>query len=136
MRCTITCDGTPVGTVDVDPLSGLAHAHLHTFPAYDNIRDDAVEAAQYLRGSRSWSVTDGDFAETFARSWGGGRLALCDSQGVELGVASVVIIDWVAPSSPVPWPRVVIDARPDMARIEAFLGALGRKGGGRSRPAA
>ena len=134
MKCSVTCDGIPVGEVEVVPFSGLAHVYLVTSPAYEAIRDHAREAARYLGGSRIWSVTDGDFAETFARSWGGGRLALCDAEGVELGVASVVIIDWVRSSSPVPWPRVVIDARPDMARIEAFLETIGT--GGRSRPAA
>jgi hypothetical protein len=135
MRYQVTSDGTPIGTVDVEPLIGLAHAELHALPAYAAVRYFALDAGSRFRNVGIWNAANGDFAEEFARAWTGGRLAICDLEGVELGVASVVIIDWQGGSTDFR-PRVVIDARPDMARVEAFLRTIGRDGGGRSRPAA
>ena len=134
MRYQVTSDGTPIGTVNIDPLIGLAHAELDALPAYAAVRYFALDAGQRFQRVGIWDATNGDFAEEFARAWAGGRLAICDLKGGELGVASVTIIDWEG--APNFRPRVVIDARPDMARIEAFLRTVGRGGDGRSRPAA
>ena len=135
MRYQVTSDGTPIGTVDIEPLIGLARAELDALPAYAAVRSFAFDAGQRLRRVGIWNAANGDFAEEFARRWSGGRLAICDLKGVELGVASVVILDWEGTPNDFR-PRVVIDARPDMARIEAFLETVGRGGDGRSRPAA
>ncbi len=132
MECSITCDGTPIGTASIAPLAGLAHAELDVLPLYDAIRYHALEAGGRLRGRLGWNAADGDFAEEFARSWGGGRLAVSDTSGQELGVASVMIIDWET-ATIATRPRVVVDVRPDMARVEAFLRTLGRDDDGRAR---
>jgi len=128
MDYTVTCDGTPVGTAFIAPLAGLAHAELRPLPAYAAIRHHALAAGRKLHERDHFSATNGDFAEEFACRWGGGRLAIMDATGTELRVASVMIIE--------PRPRVIVDARPDMARVEALLHTIGRDGGGRSRPAA
>lgn len=132
MDYTITCDGTPIGTAFIAPLAGLAHADLRPLPAYAAIRPRAVEAARQLSAFRTWSAVNGDFAEEFARSWSGGRLAITDVTGTELSVASVMVIDAAAIRH---GPRVIVDARPDMARVEAFLRTIGRDDDRRSRPA-
>jgi hypothetical protein len=135
MRYQVTSDGTPIGTIEIEPLIGLAHAELYALPAYAAVRYFALDAGQRFRHVGIWNATKGDFAEEFARAWAGGRLAVCDLKGAELGVASVVIIDWEGTPKDFR-PRVVIDARPDMARIEAFLRTVGRGGDGRSPRAA
>ena len=135
MECRITCDGVPIGQAMIEPFSGIAHAVLEPSPAYDGIRFHAIEAGRRLRQARGWSHIDGDFAEQFAREWSGGRLAICDDELDELAVASVVVLDW-APETAPSRAHVVVDLRPDMARIEAFLITIGRDDGGRSRPAA
>jgi hypothetical protein len=131
----VTCDGIPIGVASIASLNGLAHAELEPLPAYAAVRGDARTAALRLADVGLWRAVDGDFAETFAQEWLAGRLALCDATGAELGVASVMVVDW-SPSGSEPHPRAIVDARPDMSRIEAFLHTLGRDGGGRSRPAA
>jgi hypothetical protein len=130
MNYTVTCEGTPVGTAFIEPLVGLAHAGFQPLPAYDTIRHHALAAATSLalRGSRFWSAMNGDFAEEFAHSWGGGRLAIVDATGTELGVASVMLVDWTTIR------RIIVDARPDMARVEAFLRTIGHDDDDRSRP--
>ena len=128
MDYTVTCDGTPVGTAFIAPLAGLAHADLRPLPAYAALRHHALAAGRNLHLRQHWSAVDGDFAEQFARSWGGGRLSIMDATGTEVNVASVVLVE--------PRPRVIVDARPDMARVEAFLRTVESDGGGRARPAA
>jgi hypothetical protein len=124
-----------IGMASVDSLTGLAHAYFRALPAYTAVRHSALETARRIRRTSLWTPTDGDFAEELARSWSGGHLAMSDSNGAELSVASVVIADPGGTTGGM-WPRVIIDARPDMARVEAFLRTLGRDDGGRSRPAA
>jgi hypothetical protein len=128
MDYTVTCDGTPVGTAFIAPLAGLAHADLRPLPGYAAIRHHALAAGRKLHRRQPWSAVNGDFAEEFARSWGGGRLSIMDATGTELSVASVMLIE--------PRPRVIVDARPGMARVEASLCTIASDGGGRSRPAA
>ncbi len=135
MPCWITCDGVPIGRATIEPFSGIAHAVLEPSTAYDGIRFHAIEAGQRVRQSRAWSHIDGDFAEQFAREWSGGRLAICDDELEELAVASVVVVDWALETAP-SRAHVIVDLRPDMSRIEAFLLTIGRDDGGRSRPAA
>jgi hypothetical protein len=127
MEYTITCSGIPVGVASIAPLSGLAHAPIRVLPAYAMIREHAIRVGEELgRGRRLWSAVDGDFAEALARSWRGGRLALVDALGVELGVASVLLLARAGNTA-----HVVVDARPDMARVEAFLRSIdGGTGGG------
>ena len=131
----VTCDGIPIGVASIASLNGLAHADLEPLPGYATVRGDARAAALRLGDIDLWRPIDGDFAETFAQEWYAGRLALCDATSAELGVASVMVVDWSLPDG-APHPRVIVDARPDMSRVEAFLHTLGRDGGGRSRPAA
>jgi hypothetical protein len=135
MEFRIICDGIPIGTTSIFPLVGLAHAELKAMPAYERVRYHALAAGRRLLDVGIWNVTNGDFAEEFARIWEGGRLGLIDDTGNEIAVASVVVVDWEHPSA-VLKPRAVVDARPDMARVESFLRRIGRGGGDRSRPAA
>jgi hypothetical protein len=131
----VTCDGIPIGVASIASLNGLAHAELEPLSGYEAVRGEARAAALRLGAVDLWRAIDGDFAETFAQEWHAGRLALCDATGAELGVASVMVVDWSLPDS-APHPRTIADARPDMSRVEAFLHTLGRDGGDRSRPAA
>lgn len=129
MDYVVTCDGAPIGVVFIPTLTGLPHAELRPTAAYESVRDHAVQAAMRLARMPSPHPYEGDFAEAFARTWTGGRLAIADMTGDEISVSSVMIIDGRIP-------RVIVDARPDMARIEAFIHTIGRGGGGRRRPAA
>ena len=131
MPCVITCSGIPIGEASVTPFAGLAHASLEPLPAYESVRFNAVTAGARLRDRQHWPATAGDFAEEFARAWDGGRLAVTDVHGTEVAVASVIVLENAAGRV-----AVVIDARPDMARVEALLRTIGRGGDDRSRPAA
>jgi hypothetical protein len=135
MEFRIICDGIPIGTTSIFPLVGLAHAELEALPAYERVRYHALAAGRRLLDVGIWNVTNGDFAEEFARAWEGGRLGLTDDAGDEIAVASIVVIDWEHRSTSLK-PRAVVDARPDMARVGAFLRRIRRGGGDRSRPAA
>ncbi|HTE47059.1 MAG TPA: hypothetical protein VK636_17560, partial [Gemmatimonadaceae bacterium] len=90
MRYQVTSDGTPIGTADIEALIGLAHAQLDALPAYAAVRYFALDAGQRFQRIGIWNAANGDFAEEFARAWAGGRLAICDLKGAELGVASEV----------------------------------------------
>jgi hypothetical protein len=135
MTYSITCDGLPVGIARIVPLFGLAHGELQALPAYEHIRYHAIAAGLRIRNAGIWDAIAGDFAEELARGWEGGRLALNDALGVELAVASIVIIDWEQRAEGAS-PRVVVDVRPDMARVEAFLRTIRPSGDDKSRPAA
>ena len=130
VSCIVLHDGVPIGSVLFDPPSGVAHAPLEAGPAYDSVRDAARRMTLAIGKTQPWSVLWGDFAEVFARRWDAGRLALANTHGLELGVASVVVLERAG--SPV----VVADFRPDMARVEAFLRTVHGGGNGRARPAA
>jgi hypothetical protein len=135
MEYRILCDGLPIGTASIVPLAGLAYGRLDPAPGYEYVRPHAIAAGRRLNRVGIWDPLRGDFAEEFARAWEGGRLALTDLLGDELAVASVVIIDWER-SGGLPRPLVIVDARPDMARVEAFLRTLGPSDDDKSRPAA
>ncbi len=135
MHCWITCDGTPVGTANLAPIAGLAHAVMEPVDAYASIRFHAIEAGAQLRECRHWDPQDGDFAEAFAHAWNGGRLALTDPERAELAITSVVVVE-DGLSLTQRGPVVIVDARPDMARVEAFLRTTLRNGDDRSKPAA
>jgi len=136
MEYTITCNGSPIGVADLPPLVGLVHAAVRPLAGYAAVRDHASRAAAQLgHGRWLWPAVKGDFAEEFARTWGGGRLALIDALGDEIAVASVMVLDWADVGIRL-GAQVIVDARPDMARVEAFLLTLDGGGGGRSRPAA
>jgi hypothetical protein len=136
MEYTITCSGSPIGVADLAPLAGLVHAPVRPASGYAAVRDHARRAAAHLgHRRRLWPAVKGDFAEEFARTWGGGRLALVDGLGNEIAVASVMVIDRAGPGIRL-GPHVIVDARPDMARVEAFRLTIDGDGGGRSRPAA
>ena len=131
MDYSVTCDGTPIGVAFIAPLAGLAHADLRPLSTYATIYDDAEDAARELREIRLWDVVAGDFAEEFARTWSGGRLALVDPTGTEIAAASVMVVNSTRARH---GPRVIVDVRPDMSRVEAFLRTIAPNGGGRSRP--
>jgi hypothetical protein len=133
MEYSITCNGTPIGTAVVLSLAGLAHADLRPLPAFSVVFGHADAAARELREIRLWDTAASDFADQFARTWTGGRLALVDTSGEEVATASVMVVTGTRVRH---GPRVIVDARPDMARVEALLRGRGVDGGGQSRPAA
>ena len=133
MDYSVTCDGTPIGVAFIAPLAGLAHADLRPLSAYAIVQADAADAERELREIRLWDVVAGDFAEEFARTWSGGRLALVDPTGTEIAAASVMVVNGTRARH---GPRVIVDVRPDMSRVEAFLRTIAPNGGGRSRPSA
>lgn len=135
MDYRILCDGLPIGTAHIAPLSGLAYGRLEPNSAYECVRHHAIAAGRRLIRVGIWNPLRGDFAEEFARAWEGGRLALSDLLGEELSVASMVITDWER-TGKFPLPLVIVDVRPDMARVEAFLRTLGPSDDDNSRPAA
>ena len=127
MDYLVTCEGTPIGTVSIPVLAGLPHAELRPNSRYESVRSDAIAAWRRLHSLRP-GVVPGDFAEWFAATWTAGRLAIEDPYGEEVAVASVMIVGYNTP-------RLVVDARPDAARMGAAIRPTHR-GGGRSRPAA
>jgi hypothetical protein len=133
MEYTITCDGVPIGTAWFAPLSGLAHADLRSLPAYAAIHQHANAAAQRLMDNRVQEARYRDFAEDFARTWTGGRLAVVDPRGSAVAAASVMIVNATRVRA---GPRVIVDMRPDTARADAILREMPAGSGDRSRPAA
>jgi hypothetical protein len=125
-----------IGTAELDTPQGVAHAALAQTLAYGQ----AVAAAQTLGRrfalTQFWSSESGDFADIAASLWEGGRLALEDMTGRELGVNNIVVLEGVASVDGAGAIRVVADFRSDMARVAARLGTNGLGGGNRTRPAA
>jgi len=128
MDYVVTCDGTPIGSVSIVELTGLPHAELRPNDAYESVREHSVGATLRFRAIKPGSIP-GDFAEWFASTWTGGRLALENTYGEEIAVASVMIMQNVHA-------RVVIDVRPDSARTGALIRPADHPAGDRSRPAA
>ncbi len=129
------CSGVLVGTARFDPPDGLAHAPLTPAAGYASVAIAAQALGHQFVRTQFWSPVDGDFADVAASRWEGGRLALEDASGRELGVNNIVVIAGAAgPEGTLV--RVVADFRPDLARVEAFLRTLNRGGGGSGRPAA
>lgn len=128
MDYLVTCNGTPIGTVSIPTLTGLPHAEVRPNAAYESVRNDAVMAWRRLHSVRPGGIPT-DFATWFATTWTAGRLAIEDLNDEEVAVASVMIVGYNTP-------RLIVDARPDSARIGAAIRRDGRRDGGRSRPAA
>jgi len=133
MKVRVTCAGVIIGTADFEPAEGVSHASLTPSAAYSLTATAARDLGEQFARTQFWSPVQGDFADEAAARWVGGRLALEDEIGRELGVGNIVILE-----QPLVGARaltVVADFRPDLARVEAFLRTVG-PGGGRSRPAA
>ena len=135
MQVWVTCSGIVIGSADFEPAEGVAHAPLDASVGYPIAADAAQELGRQFRRTQFWSPLAGDFADEAAARWTGGRLALEDEIGRELGVNNIVVIEY-ATRLFAPALCVVADFRPDLARVEAFLRTLGTGGDGRTRPAA
>ena len=131
MDVWVTCGGVVIGFAEFEPAEGLAHAPLEASAGYGIAAAAAQELGRQFGHSQYWSPLAGDFADDAASRWTGGRLALEDDGGRELGINNIVVIEF--PTSEI---RVVADFRPDLARIEALLRSIGHGGGGSARPAA
>jgi hypothetical protein len=137
MLVRVTCGGVLVGTARFDPPDGLAHATLVPSVGYGLVSVAAQKLGRQFATTQFWSPLDGDFADVAATRWEGGRLALADDTGRELGVNNIVLLEGPPGDADGNLVRVVADFRPDLARVEAFLRTLDRRDdGGRTRPAA
>ena len=134
MFVSVTCAGVVIGSADLEPAEGLAHATLDAGVGYAIATEAARALGEQLRRTQYWSPLQGDFAASVARAWEGDRLALEDALGRELGVNNIAVIEYPTPR-PIPI-RLVADFRPDLARVEALLRSIHPAGGGRTRPAA
>lgn len=135
MFISVTCAGVVIGSADLEPAAGLAHATLDAGPGYAIAAAAARALGERLRRTQYWSALQGDFAASVARDWEGDRLALEDDLGRELAVNNIAIIEYPATAREIPI-RLVADFRPDLARVEALLRSIDPAGGGRTRPAA
>jgi hypothetical protein len=135
MHVWVTCSGVVIGSADFEPAEGLAHTQLLTDFSYSLASAAAQELGYQFRRTQFWSPLAGDFADEAVARWTGGRLALEDDLGRELGVNNIVLIEFPILVDP-PVVRIVADFRPDLARVESLLRSVGPGGGGRTRPAA
>ena len=135
MFVRVTCAGVVIGTAHFDPPQGLAHSPLSPSSEYTIAGNAARILGQYLDGRRVWSG-EGDFADAFAASWAGGRLALEDLTGRELGVANIVVIEGNPARLGGTAVRVVADFRSDLARVHSRIRPRAAGDGTRTRPAA
>ena len=134
MLVRVTCAGILIGSAELLPATGLAHAPLQCSEGYPIAQHAARAAALRVTATQYWSAMDGDFADQMAHEWPGDRLALEDAYGRELSV-TVVVLDFPTPE-PRPRVQVVADFRPDLARRMAPLVVEQLGGAGRTRPAA
>ena len=66
MLVRVTCSGIEIGTAELGPAEGLAHAKLVPGPGY-NIAVEAARAMGWELALRQyWSPLDGDFADIAA----------------------------------------------------------------------
>jgi hypothetical protein len=133
MEYTITCNGLSIGTARLAPLAGLAHAEFRSLPAYAAVEQHAERATGLVQQQRYREYPFRDFAEDLARTWTGGRLAIVDPRGAEVAAASVMIVNATRVRGGA---RVIVDMRPDTARVAALIHTMPSDDGGRSRPAA
>ena len=134
MRARVTCAGIVIGTAEFLPATGLAHALLEPGPGYSFAAAPAQALGREFCRTQFWPHRAGDFADEAAARWTGDRLALEDVTGQELGVNNLVVLEFPEGVGE-PAIRVIVDFRPDLARVEALLRTVG-PGGGRTRPAA
>ena len=134
MLVRVTCAGVLVGTAQFDPPRGLAHASLDPTPGYASAASAAQRLGRQLATTQFWSPRRGDFADATGRRWDGGRLALEDETGRELGVNSVVLLEGLADSPGPTAVRIVADFRSDLARVEARFRTHGSGDGDQTRP--
>jgi hypothetical protein len=135
MLVRVTCAGVLVGTAEFDPPDGLAHAPLRPTAGYSCAAPAACRLALRFEARQFWPPERGDFGSVAATWWDGERLALEDVHGRELGVSSVVLLEGL-PSDSATVVRVVVDFRPESARVAAELRPRESEGGSRTRPAA
>lgn len=135
MFVRVTCAGVLVGTAEFDLPRGLAHAFLEATAGYACASLSARRMADQVSMTTHWAPGDGDFGAEIAARWSGGRLALEDDTGRELGVNGIVLMEGLPGDLNVV--HVVADFRPDMAQMSATVRPSGRTGGAsRTRPAA
>ena len=135
MRVHVTCSGVMIGTAEFEPADGLAHTRLAPSIGYEIAAAAAQELGREFAQTQFWSPIFGDFADEAAARWSGGRLALEDQMGRELGVNNIAVLERPIVAG-TPDVRIVADFRPALARVEALLRTVGPSGDGRTRPAA
>jgi len=135
MHVRVACAGVVIGAAEFNPADGLAHARLTPSIGYAIAAAAAQELGYEFSHTQFWSPLLGDFAGEAAGRWRGGRLALEDEMGRELGVNNIAVLERPIETG-APDVRIVADFRPDLARIEALLRTVGPGEGGRTRPAA
>ena len=135
MHVRVTCAGVVIGAAEFNPADGLAHARLTPSIDYAIAAAAAQELGYEFTHTQFWSPILGAFADEAAGRWRGGRLALENETGRELGVNNIAVLERPIEAG-TPDVRIVADFRPDLARIEALLRTVGPGGGGRTRPAA
>ena len=136
MFVRVVCAGVTVGTADLEPAAGLAHGPVRPTRGYALAAPHAQVLGRQFTHTQFWSPVAGDFADDAAARWPGGRLALQDVDGRELGVSNVVLLDYSEAAAELGIVRLVADFRADVSRVEALLRPYNRGGGGSSRPAA
>lgn len=136
MVVRVTCAGVLIGTAEFDPPEGLASANLAPGPGYALAAQAARVLGREFATTQYWTPLERDFADAIATRWEGGRLALEDSTGRELGVNNIVVLEGPPGGPDGSLVRVVADFRPDLARAEAFLRELDTEGDGRASSAA
>ncbi len=136
MLVRVTCGGILIGTAEFDQPEGVAHASLSPTPAYVVARSAARMLGERFARTQFWSPPDGDFAEVAAAGWEGGRLAIEDVGGRELGVANVVVLDGLPSADGESLVHVVADFRADLGRVASRARSGNPADGNRTRPAA
>jgi hypothetical protein len=119
MLVRVTCDGVVIGTADLQPAEGLAHALMSPAAAYV-LADAAARAlGRQLARRQYWTAVRGDFACIAAARWEGGRLALEDMTGRELAADNIVVVERPPGVPGERTVRVVADFRSAIARAQA-----------------
>ena len=128
MFVRVTYAGVFVGSTEFRPAVGLAHAWLVPAHGYAAAASPAQAMGRALAVTQYHSPSLGEFADAVAGWWTGGRLALEDAVGRELGVASVVLVERPSAGEDTGEVQVVADFRPASARVEAWMHPRRRSG--------
>jgi len=135
LRVRVKCLDVHVGCATFDRAVGLAHTAFEPSADYSMIEPYARAVGEWLAVRHYWQPTDGDVTDMVAEQWRGERLYLENRFGQELAVSHVVITE--APraayggKTPI---RLVVDFRPDHARVGAVVPTGDVGSGGRNRP--
>jgi len=89
MHVRVTCAGVVIGAAEFNPADVLAHARLTPSIDYAIAAAAAQELGYGFTHTQFWSPILGDFADEAAGRWRGGRLALENETGRELGVNNI-----------------------------------------------